>query len=238
MEPVTERDETADEGLGAASVSVARRLELAMRLALARHVFVPDRAVHQRTCLRLLAALAPPDLAHADDLPAHADFLALTEPVIEADGRHVPNALWLDPAFLQPAVASLAQFWDRTLSPRGTSRLTLVVSPAPASLLGYRLEDLRLASRAIPHATAEDGEERDEGEISTPTHDLAGRDGLRVSTLLAAAADRVLAEEDWLTVATHHLLQEANRAGPAHQALHLPPGASPLVRLRGDPGMV
>lgn len=237
--PSSRTDEGAAAWPAMGEFCLMSRLSLAMRIALAEHVHVPSDPARRegtaRVRRRLLAAVCGEELDGPDpQVEARlADWDRLLAPVIETERGPVLNHMWTHPAFLLPTVAALAQFWDCCLTPDGDSLVRLAVQPAEVSLFGLVLH--RLTLRRVSH-----------DETGAMMHVTPGdADRLRVSTLLGAAAQFCLLDEDWLSIGASHLTTEVDRAigssrpsGSAPSVAGSSPrepfgtGASELVRVR------
>lgn len=130
-------------------LSLMPHLELAVRYALADLVYVEDEVPFQRLRQDVLRSALPKTFANvfgaanADTTPGYSPLLTLTDRIaITADGPDV-NTIWTSPAFIMPAVAALAQLFERSLHPTGDSRMTLYLRPEQDSLYGYRIIDVR-----------------------------------------------------------------------------------------------
>lgn len=180
------------------------RLDLAITLAMSEYVLAsPEDFNRMRNRLAASVSLegqrTARELLH--DEPGYAEFIKLLR-AFEAPGELC--SLWTHPAFISPAVAALAQFWDRMISPDGDSIFTLEVEDAEdESLYGYRLKSLTIAAYSV----GEGG--------SWQLRNLTEADRLRASTMLTGAATFYLCNEEWMRFAPFYLINEAKRLAPA-----------------------
>lgn len=181
------------------------RLETAIKLAMAHYVLIAEDEF--TNCKRRLAAtLSVEGQRNGFDLITEVDgyeaFTALLPPVEERDGRPFLPAIWSDPRFIMPAVAALAQFFDRMVTPGGDSLLTLQVARDETALYGFRLNKLTMSAFVS------------DGEGGWQERALTQKDGRRASTMLAGAASFFLRDQQWMQFAPHYLHVEVNRSAP------------------------
>lgn len=209
---------------------LAERLDLALRLALQGGVFNPDPAESRKARRRILAAVTSDDPVALEGSSTELDdFYALTAPLIHTPRGPRPNAIWLDPAFVSPVIAALAQFFDRCLDPFGESAFTLEVEAVPDSLAGYALRDIS----SLPV-------ERNGLTGGVSERVLTDDVTLRISTLLASAAHLILDSpmaDQFFTMGANYLASEARReAGEWQEGRDSLTGGSAFIRsvLRDD----
>lgn len=212
---------------------LARRLQLALNMALAESVFSGDQKRLNNALMGLIDAFCAEtyrDLAEKkrDEVE---DFTALLAPAIQNPaGKLVPNRIWTHPGFILPTIAALAQFFDRCLDPFGDSVMTLTVEAAPGTLTGYLLRDLSVMDMA-----------RDGLLGRAQQRPINRAERLRINTLLASASLLLLANPEsgrFNTIAANYLTSEAARTGTgraperdAQTGEYRLDGASPFIRV-------
>jgi hypothetical protein len=147
----------------------------------------------------------------AESMAELPNFAALTSVlplvVTGANGKSL-HPVWDSADFIAPAVAALAIYFDRTLTPTGDSMFTMTVSRVPDALCGYRLERFEAESVATDRAG----------------HRTAGpmqeTDWMRASILLSGAAFAFLKEIDMMRFAPRYLRRAAE--GIAEDGLERP----------------
>jgi len=180
------------------------RLDQGLRIALADNVFTEDEMKRQRVVEIIRRTVCNDDRADKNDAVYDAtldDFQRLLDPVVTPlDGSPKVNGIWQSNAFLAPAIAAMAQLFDRMIDPRNDSAMTLTVRPTSTSLFGYELIGLHATGKKI---------DPDTGlwvATALQKHEL-----LRLSTMLGAAAQFALIQDDTLSAGANYLHTEANR---------------------------
>lgn len=189
---------------------LSRRLELALNIALGQSVFNPDVERRREAIRGVLRAFCNDDWRgmELDSNPEIEDFDALLGPVIPTPSGPRANTIWTHPAFLLPAIAALAQLFDRMLDPHCDSAITLTVESQPDSLTGYALRDISRMTM------------RRDGQLGhTIERPLDEAESLRLNTLLAASALLVVEgqEHRFPIIATNYLRYEAARSGSGQE---------------------
>lgn len=147
----------------------------------------------------------------AETMAELPNFAALTSvlPLIVtgAEGKSL-HPVWDSSDFIAPAVAALAIYFDRALTPSGDSMFTMTVARAPNALCGYRLE--RLEAEAV---TTDRAGHRAAGPMQET-------DWMRASILLSGAAFAFLKEIDMMRFAPRYLRRAAE--GMMEEGFELP----------------
>lgn len=125
----------ADLRAGVDAVDLSSRLDQALRIALADHVFVEDEA--KRSVVYDLICSA---VCVEPGSTGRAELEAMMSPVrMSAADTPEVNPIWQHPGFVAPAIAALAILFDEMLDPAGQSGMRAEFTPDQAALFRFRL---------------------------------------------------------------------------------------------------